>query len=119
MRLLRDIHTAVAQLERQRDLQVVGEDAGFVGTPITVGVLIDDEFVVGLVPGINVRVGGRAADPKPAFGVPAHLDWAGQVGELFFGGEQVHVKPRIDFKCFQLVLWRKELVRTSALRCLR
>ena len=119
MRLLRDVHAAVAELERQWDLQVVGEDAGFVSAPVAVGVLEDDDLVVGLVPGINVRVGRRAADPKPAPGIPAHLDWAGQVGEILFGGEQVHLKARIDFECLQLVLRREELVRAPALCGLR
>ena len=66
-----------------------------------------------------MRVGRRAADPKPAPGIPAHLDWAGQVGEILFAGEQVHVEARIDFKCLQLVLRREELVRTPALSGLR
>jgi hypothetical protein len=107
MRFLRDIHAAVAELKRQRDLQVVGEDAGFVSAPVAVGVLEDDDLVVGFVAGINVRVGRRAADPKPAPGIPAHLNWAGQVGEILFSGEQVNLEARIDFECLQLVLRRE------------
>ena len=115
MRFLRDVHAAVAELERQRYLQVVGEDAGFVSAPVAVGVLEDDQLVVRLVAGINVRVSRRATDPQPAATVPAHLDRAGQIGELLLGGEQVHLEARIHVERAQLVLRRQQIVGAPAL----
>ena len=63
-----------------------------------------------------MRVGRRATDPKPASGVPAHLDRAGQVWEICFAGKQVHLEARINFKFAEFVLGREQAVGTAALR---
>ena len=115
MRFLGDVHSAVTELERQRDVQVIGEDGGLVRATIAVGVLEDDEFVVRFVARINVRVGRGATDPQSPLRVPAHLDGAGQFRKIGFGGEQCHVKPRVDLELAQLVLGRKQAIRAAAL----
>ena len=62
--------------------KVIGEGCAFISFAIVIGVLKDDDLVVGDVPGIEVGVGSGAGDPKSAAGIPAHLDGTGQVGEL-------------------------------------
>jgi hypothetical protein len=57
VRLLGNVNAAVAELERQRDVQVVGEDCRLVGATVLVGVFEDDDLVVRLVARIDVRVG--------------------------------------------------------------
>ena len=96
-------------------MQVIGEDGALVRAAVAVGVLEDDEFVVRLVAGINVRVGGRATDPQSPSRVPAHLNGAGQFREIGLGGEQCHIKSRVNFELAQLSLGRKVPIRAAAL----
>ena len=119
VRLLGDIHAAVTELERQRDVQVVGEHGRFVGPAVAVGVFENDQLVVRLVAGIDVRIRRRATDPQPAARIPTHLNRIGDVGKLFFAGEQVHLESRIDLERLEFIGRAHPFVGAAALQSQR
>jgi len=87
VRFLGEIDAALGvEGEGEGDEEVLGEGGALVGFAVGIGVLEDDEFVVGLVAGVDVGVdvgvGGGAGDPEAAAAVPAHLDGAGEFGEV-------------------------------------
>lgn len=71
---LRDVAAAIGELDAGGEVEAVGEDGGFVGFAVTVGVFEDDDFVVGLLPGFELGVGPGAGDPEAAAGVPLHVN---------------------------------------------
>ena len=56
MRFIRNVHAAVSEFKGERNVQIVGEYARFVGAPVVVRVFQYDELVVGFVAGIYMRV---------------------------------------------------------------
>jgi len=71
-------------------MEAVGEDRFLVGFAVVVGVLVDEEHVVWFgVAGFPMRVAGHGGDPEAALVVEGELDGVGEVGEFFFGGEEV------------------------------
>ena len=86
---LGDIHAFRGDLEADRDVQLVGENGLLVGLAVAIGVLEDQELVVGEgVTRAVVRVGRRRGDPEASLRVEGHLDRLLEVGELLFGGEE-------------------------------
>ena len=75
-------------------METVGENLLAIGAAVAVGVLENEEFVVGLVvTRFVVRVGRNDGDPEPALVVPGHLHRIAQFGEFAFGGEEIDLKP--------------------------
>lgn len=71
-------------------MEIVGEDDFLVGFAVVVGVFVNEELVVGLgIAGFPMWVGGHGGDPKTALVVEGDLNGVGEVGEFFFGGEEV------------------------------
>ena len=81
--LLRQIDALGRQLEADGQVQTAGEDRLLVGLPVVIGVLEDDELVIG--PGISraiVRVAGHHRDPEASLVVEGHLHRVLEIGEL-------------------------------------
>ena len=51
-------------------------------------------------------------------GVPAHLNWASNVGELLLAGKQGDLEARVHLECLAFLLRGHPLVGSSPLRCL-
>ena len=91
--LLGQVHAFGRDLEADGQVQAVGEYAALVGAAVAVGVLEDEELVVGRrVAGAVVRVGRRGGDPEAALAVEGHLHGLLQVGEHRLIGEEVHLE---------------------------
>ena len=61
--------------------------------PVALGVFEDDDLVVGLLAGLDLRVNLARRHPEPALRVEVHLD---RLGQQRVGREQVHLEPRRD-----------------------
>ena len=94
-----DIGAAVARGHAGRDQQAVGEDGGLVGFAVAVGVLKDDDLVVGLLARLDLRVDLAGGDPKPALRVEVHLDRLGEqrVGRVQRDLEALRDDERLAF----------------------
>ena len=99
--------------EGEGDVKVIGPSGTFVGFAILIGVLKNDNFIARLLAGINMRVGDGGGDPKTAVFVPAHLDRAGHLGEIFLGGKAIDLETWIDFKGLQFFGRGKKLVGSA------
>jgi hypothetical protein len=87
---LSDVNAVVGDLKSGGEVEAVGEDRFLVGFAVVVGVLVDEEHVVWFgVAGFPMRVAGHGGDPEAALVVEGELDGVGEVGEFFFGGEEV------------------------------
>ena len=64
-----------------------------VGLAVAVRVFEDDDLVVRLLPGLDLRIDLAAGHPQPALRVPVHLD---RLGEQRIGGEEVDLEARRD-----------------------
>jgi hypothetical protein len=90
LRAVGDVRPAVARLDAGGDQEAVGEHGGLVGLAVAGGVFEDDDLVVGLLAGLDLRVGLARGDPEPALRVEVHLD---RLGQQRVGGEEVHLEP--------------------------
>ena len=99
--------------KREGDVKVIGPSRAFVGFAILIGVLENDNFIAGFLAGINMRVGDGGGDPKTAMFIPAHLDGAGHLGEIFFGGKAIDLETWIDFEGLQFFGRGKKLVGSA------
>src|SRR5262245_53562895 len=90
-----DVDAAVAGLQSSRNEQSVGEDGDLVGLAGALAVFEDDDLVVGLLAGLDLRVGLAARQPEPAGGVPVHLD---RLVQERIGGEEVDLKAVGDLE---------------------
>ena len=115
VRLLRHVDAAVAKLERQWKMQVVGENLRRIGPTVAIGVFEDHEAVAGLHARIDMRIGLRRAHPEPAAGIEAGLDRIGDLGKLLLAGEEVHREPRVDLEGLQFLRRGQPLVGPAAL----
>ena len=105
VRFLREVDSFLAEDKGERHFQVVRKNGRFVGLSIPVGVLQDDDLVAGFASGIEVRIGGRAGDPEPPAGIPAHLDGTGHIGEVLLGCEAIDLEAFIDLESCEFLLW--------------
>ena len=99
--------------EGERDVKVIGPGGAFVGFAILIGVFENDNFIARFLAGINMRVGDGGGDPKTAVFVPAHLDRAGHLGEIFFGGKAIDLETWIDFEGLQFFSRGKKLIGSA------
>ena len=114
VRFFRAIHAAISiKDERERDVQVSGPGGALVGFSILVGVFENDDFITGLLSGIDVRISHGGGNPEASAIVPTHLDGAGHFGEVFFGSETVYLETRVDFEGFEFVGNGEEFVSSS------
>ena len=61
--------------------------AGEFDDQFPIDVFQNDQLVVRLVPRIDMGIRCRTAYPKATECIPTHLDWSGNVGELFLTGK--------------------------------
>ena len=66
VRFFGNVYPAVAEFERKRNVQSFGPNRAFVGFPILIDVLEDDDFIIRSATRVDVRVGRGATDPQPA-----------------------------------------------------
>ncbi len=78
VRLLRDVDAAVAELEAGRNVEAVREHRRLVGASIAVGVLEDNQLVVGLLARQHVRIRRRRQHPQAALRVERHRERFGE-----------------------------------------
>jgi hypothetical protein len=114
VRFFRAINAAISiEDEREWDVQVIGPSSTFVSFSILVGVFENDNFIAGLLPGIDVRISHRGGNPEAAAIVPTHLDWAGHFWKVFFGSETIDLETRVNFEGFEFVGNGEEFVSTT------
>ena len=89
VRAVGDVDAAVARFDAGRNEQTVGEDGGLVGLAVALGVFEDDDFVVGLLARLDLRIRLAARDPEPAGGVEVHLN---RLGQQRIGGEEIDLE---------------------------
>ena len=86
---LRNVDPVMRDLEPDRYVEVIGEINLLVSLSVVIGILENDQFVLGKrVADPVVRITGHRRDPKSSLVVKGHLDGVGQVGEALFVGEQ-------------------------------
>ena len=74
-------------------METIGEDFLAISAAVSIGVLEDEELVVGfVVTRFVVRVGRNDGDPEATLIVPGHLHRIAQIRELAFGGEEIDLK---------------------------
>jgi hypothetical protein len=73
------------------------------GDAVTVDVLEDDDLVLLLLTGLDVRVERAAHDPKTAAGVPVHV---GGVGDGGLVGEEIDLRTLDQLEGLKLGLYR-------------
>ena len=101
---LGDVEATVAEFDAAGHEEAFDELVKLVGFAVAVGVLADEDVVVGFFAGFDLGVADGAGDPEAAAFVPAHLDGFddaiglggeeidgealhdGERGEFFFGG---------------------------------
>ena len=96
VRLLRDEHAAVPELEAGGVVEVAGEHRALVGLAVAVGVFEDEQLVVHRRLRLPVRVVLPGRDPQPALGVERHLHRVDELGELLLRREQLDLQPLAD-----------------------
>ena len=82
-----------------------------VGPPVAIGVLENEQAIAHL--GIRRALGiiRPGSHPQAALGVPGHLHRIGQLRELLFTGEEVHLHPGVDGHLGDGLFTAQELVR--------
>lgn len=83
------------------DEQAVGEDGGFIGAAVAVGVLENDNFVIGDFARFELGIDAAGGDPQAASGVPVRLDRFGDIG---IGREELDLEAFSDTQLFELFL---------------
>ena len=86
--LLRDVRSAIPQLETRRNVEAVGKHPQLVGAPVLIGILQDDQLVVRRHARQYVRVGGRREHPEPSTRVERHRQRVGDFRKLLLRGEK-------------------------------
>ena len=66
-----------------------------------------------------MRISRGTTNPKATPRIPAHLNWARDIGELLFGCKQIYVKAWIDVEGSELILGAEILVCPPGLMGLR
>ena len=101
-RAFADENAIGAELQAHRHFQTFGKAIGAVGAAVAIGVLQNEDEVVGFLAGLELGVGGSADDPKAATFVPAHLDGAHH--PVGFAGEEINGKTVAQFEMGLLFL---------------
>ncbi len=111
MRLVGDEDAAIAELEAERDGELVGPHAAFVRAVVAVRVFEDEDAILRGLAWHDLRVGGARADPQAAFAIETNGDGLHEeVGEVFFAGEEADFEARVDFEGFQFISGREPFV---------
>ena len=105
MRFLRDIDALGCEFDADGEVEFISEDRFLIGAAIVVGVLIDEDFVIGeCVAGAVVRVDWHGCDPEAAAVVEGHLHGVCEVRKLLFGGEHLDLVALWDGERLQSVV---------------
>ena len=87
---LREVDALGGELEGERQVQAAGEDRLLVGLTVAVGVLEDEDLVVGLgIARAPLRVARHRGHPEATAVVEGQADRIREVGELLLGREEV------------------------------
>ena len=91
--LLREIDALRGELEADRQVEAIGEDLLAVRDAVTIGVLEDEQFVVGLgITRAPVRVARHHRDPEATAVVEGHLHGVGEIGKLLLRSEELELE---------------------------
>ena len=101
------------ELEAERHRQTLREPPRLVRLPVAVGILEHEDEIPAMLAGLQLRVGRRARDPKPAALVPADLHRADHAEGLV--GEEVDLEAGSHLETRQL-LGRRRRGRVGAQR---
>ena len=101
-RAFADENAIGAELQAHGHFQAFGKAIGVVGAAVAIGVLQNEDEIVGFLAGLELRVGGSADDPKAAAFVPAHLHRAYDAVGL--AGEEINGKTFAQFEMGLLFL---------------
>ena len=113
---LGDVHAFRCELEADGDVEVVCEDGLLIGFAVAVGVLEDDQLIVGQgIAGTVVWVGRGRGDPESTFAVERHLDGLFEVGEFLLRGEELDLVAGGHLHFGDGGLTRQELGRVAVL----
>ena len=74
------VSSAIAGLDSRRNEKPVRKDGGLIRLAVAVGVLENDDFVIGALPRLDLRIHLAASHPQTTGGVKIHLDRFGQKG---------------------------------------
>ena len=96
-----DVGTALHRHDGVGDEQSFGEHRPLFSDAVAIGILKNDNAVVGFRARLDVRVGGTHRDPRPAPGIPVQVD---RVGENRARGEQVQREAVGDRHAGQFVV---------------
>ena len=99
---LGDVETSVAELDAAGHEEALDEFVELVRFAVTVGILADEDVVVGLFSGFDLGIAGRTGDPESAAFVPADLN--GLDDPVGLGGKKVHGKTVEDLKRGKLLV---------------
>ncbi len=72
---VRHICAAIAWNDRRGDVEVLGENRGFVGLAVAIGIFENHDLILRLFTWLDMRISGAADDPKAALSIPVHLHW--------------------------------------------
>jgi hypothetical protein len=96
--LLRKVNPVLTKLEPEREVEVLGKDGAFVGFAILIGVLKNEDLVVGFDAGKRVWIGGHGRDPETSGGIKVESDRVAKLGEFLLGGEEFDLEPLGDLE---------------------
>ena len=98
IRRLHDEHTVFVKLESGRAIEAIGKHRGL-DRLAGFGIEIEyDQFIEDLGRGCGFRIVRPCGDPKTALGVEVHLHRIDQIGEGFFGGDELDLAARREFQ---------------------
>ena len=101
---LGDVESAIAKFDPTGHEEALDEFFELIGLAIVVGVLADEDVIVGLFAGFDLRVAEGAGDPEAAALVPAHLDGLDEA--IGLGGEKIHGEAFEDLEGGELFFGR-------------
>ena len=111
--LLGEIGALGSELEADRQMQMIGENGLLVRFSIPVGVLVDQDFVVGhCVTGTIMRVSWSHGDPEASLVVEGHLKRVCKVGELLFASKKLHFVTLGHSQHLHRLFAREKSIRT-------
>src|SRR5689334_17495713 len=85
-----DVSAAMSYFNAGWDHKPVREDRGLIANAVMIGVLQDQNLIVGRLAGLELRVDSTADHPNPAPGIKAHLDRL--LHAVLFRSEELHLK---------------------------
>ena len=91
-----NVRAAMAEGKTGGHIEAIGVGGNFVRPAVALGVLKNEQLVVGLLTRLELRIGPRTQHPQPPARVPAHANGIGNAHR--FVGKQAHLQPLVHRK---------------------